>query len=233
MSRLRETVRISQKLCCQHRNTDVAHITLRTPARNRTSSSRSPPVGNRLGTRPLSNSVRQQIIGLQSQKSEGATFDPLNPQIDTDELGLPLEPISLPPEIFNPPPTRISSAQLQRLHRMASIAPPTAGSEEELEMLRDLEGLLGLMDQVKSVKLDADLVECTPGSERKADEAYMKVKRKDAIRKLLISGNYADPSDIFDGSRIDEAPLAQDDVPGHEPVIGKGLLAWRAEPMEK
>lgn len=140
----------------------------------------------------------------------------------------------MPPEIFNPPPTRITSAHLQRLYKMAAIAPPAVGSEEELEMLRDLEGLLGLMDQVKKVKLDAELVEYASNPNRtEADEAQMKAKRKEAIRKLLVSGNYADPTDLFDGSRIDEAPLPRDDLPGHEPVVGKGLLAWRAEPMEK
>lgn len=163
-----------------------------------------------------------------------SAFDPLNPQIDTDEFGLPLEPIRLPTAIFNPPPTKITSAHLQRLHKMAAIAPPVAGSEEELEMLRDLEGLLGLMNQVKGVKLDDELVERSADlNSGEVDEEHMKVKRKEAIRRLLVSGNYADPSDIFDGSRIDEAPLAQDEVPGHKPVVGKDLLAWRAEPMEK
>lgn len=101
-------------------------------------------------------------------------------------------------------------------------------------MLRDLEGLLGLMDQVKRVKLDDEFVECVAGSDGgEVDEEHMKVKRKEAIRKLLVSGNYADPSDIFDGSRIDEATLALDDVPEHQTVVGKDLLAWRAEPMVK
>jgi Asp-tRNA(Asn)/Glu-tRNA(Gln) amidotransferase C subunit len=153
-------------------------------------------------------------------------LDPLNPKIETDDLALPLEPIPLPTEIFHPPPTRITSAQLQRLHKLAAIAPPAVGSKDEVEMLQGLEGLLGLMDQVKNVELDNELVP-------DAQDSNGPHLRKEAIRKLLASGNYADPNDIFDGSRIEEDPPAQDELPGHEAVVGKDLLAWRSRPMER
>jgi Asp-tRNA(Asn)/Glu-tRNA(Gln) amidotransferase C subunit len=234
MSGIRATARIGQNISPKHCNANISHILLRLPSRNRISS-RTPPIGSHLGIRPVSTSaLRQTASRTEPSATTHTAFDPLNPQIETDEFGLPLQPLTLPAEIFNPPPTRITSAHLQRLHKMAAIAPPAAGSEEETEMLRDLEGLLGLMDQVKRVKLDDKLVERAAGSAGgEVDEEQMKVNRKEAIRKLLVSGNYADPSVIFDGSRIDEAPLALDDIPGHQPVVGKGLLAWRAEPMEK
>ncbi|KAJ9106113.1 hypothetical protein QFC21_001255 [Naganishia friedmannii] len=160
-------------------------------------------------------------------------FDPLNPQIATDELGLPLQPTVLPAEIFNPPPTRITSAELQRLHRMAAIAPPLPGSQEEDEMLRGLEGLLGLMDQVKKVELDMDVGIRERGVEAEEMQEERKAMRKFAIRKLLVAGNYADPSDILDGSRIDEEMPRQDDRESQGTVKGKELLAWRTTPMER
>ncbi|KAJ9124079.1 hypothetical protein QFC22_000874 [Naganishia vaughanmartiniae] len=161
------------------------------------------------------------------------TLDPLNPQIATDEVGLPLHPTVLPAEIFNPPPTRITSAELQRLYRLAAIAPPVPGSQEEDEMLRGLEGLLGLMDQVKKVQLNLDLGSSEEVSESEEAQEERKALRKSAIRRLLVAGNYADPSEILDGSRIEEEVPQQDEKQGNETVKGKDLLAWRTRPMER
>lgn len=202
---------------------NARHLVLRTPARNRVSS-RPPTFGTNLAARPqlmhYQCTVRDQSTHVTS------AFDPLNPQVETDEFGLPLSPIPLPADILNPPPTRITSAQLQRLHKLAAIAPPPVGSQDEVEMLRGLEGLLGLMDQVKKVELDHELV-------RGTEESDDGQQRKEAIRRLLASGSYADPNDVFDGSRIDEELPMEDEIPGHEAVVGKDLLAWRSRPMER
>jgi hypothetical protein len=92
-------------------------------------------------------------------------------------------------------------------------------------MLRGLEGLLGLMDQVKSVELDHELV--------RGEGIDDGQQRKEAIRRLLASGSYADPEDVFDGSRIDEELATEDERPGQETIVGKDLLAWRSKPMER
>jgi hypothetical protein len=189
-----------------------------------------------LSSRPhaTSSPVRSKCrASSTSSTSTTPAFDPLKPQIATDEVGLPLQPTVLPVEIFNPPPTRITSAELQRLHRMAAIAPPVPGSQEEDEMLRGLEGLLGLMDQVKKVKLDMDLGSNEGPSETEEMQEQRKIMRKSAIRKLLVTGNYADPSDILDGSRIEEDTPQQESSEDSGTVKGKELLAWRTTPMER
>jgi hypothetical protein len=116
---------------------------------------------------------------------------------------------------------------------MAAIAPPVPGSQEEDEMLRGLEGLLGLMDQVKKVKLDMDLGSNEGPSETEEMQEQRKIMRKSAIRKLLVTGNYADPSDILDGSRIEEDTPQQESSEDSGTVKGKELLAWRTNPMER
>ncbi|KAJ9098808.1 hypothetical protein QFC19_006285 [Naganishia cerealis] len=168
-----------------------------------------------------------------ARTTSATTFDPLDPQILTDEVGLPLHPTVLPAEILSPPPTRITSPELQRLHKMAAIAPPVPGSREEEDMLRDLEGLLGLMDQVKKVEFDIDAGVNEKGFETGDMDEERKMLRKNAIRSLLVAGNYADPSEILDGSRIDEELPEQNDGQGHETVRGKDLLEWRTTPMKR
>lgn len=82
------------------------------------------------------------------------------------------------------------------------------------------------MDQVKTVELDHELVRGVEGS---GDGE----QRKESIRRLLASGSYADPKDVFDGSRIDEELPIEEEIPGQETVVGKHLLTWRSQPMER
>lgn len=79
------------------------------------------------------------------------SHDPLRPSVPTDNLGLPLEPQPVPIPCTNS--TAITSADLARLHRLSALDPPANGSEEEARLLRGLNELVGLMEEVKSVKL--------------------------------------------------------------------------------
>lgn len=96
---------------------------------------------------------------LSSSKSSPSTphqapndlSDPLSPDIPLSPLGLPLDPLPLPPpNALAPPMTREA---LHRLHRLSALNPPAGGSKEEVELIEGLRGLVGLMDAVKAVQL--------------------------------------------------------------------------------
>ena len=142
-----------------------------------------------------------------------SAFDPLNPDVEVSLEGIPLNPSPLPNEILSPPRADLSSETLSRLHKLAAIAPPESGSEEETRLLDGLSHLVGLMDQVKSVQLD---------SHRDNVEANDKLD-KEAIRGLLTRGTRAVPEDVFDG--VDRERTAREEVSG-ETVVGKDLLDW-------
>jgi hypothetical protein len=46
---------------------------------------------------------------------------------------------------------------LYRLHRLSALNPPPSGSEEEKEMLAELDTLVGLMDLVQAVEMELGL----------------------------------------------------------------------------
>jgi hypothetical protein len=142
-----------------------------------------------------------------------SAFDPLNPDVKVSPEGIPLNPSPLPNEILSPPRADLSLETLARLHKLAAIAPPESGSEEETRLLDGLSHLVGLMDQVKSVQLD---------SHRDNVEANDKLD-KEAIRGLLTRGTRAVPEDVFDGE--DRERTARAEVSG-ETVVGKDLLDW-------
>ena len=143
---------------------------------------------------------------VESEVSEN-TFDPLNPGVRVSVDGLPLDPSSLPIELLTPPRAEITPETLSRLHRLAAITPPEAGSEEETKLLQGLSHLIGLMDQVKSVELDGA-----------ADD-------KESIRRLLTEGTWAVPEGVFDGESKREAD-GMDRDSDDDSVVGKDLLKW-------
>ena len=141
----------------------------------------------------------------QNELSEN-TFDPLNPGVRVSVDGLPLDPSPLPVELLTPPRAEITPEILSRLHRLAAITHPEAGSEEEAKLLKGLSHLIGLMDQVKSVELDGP-----------ADD-------KESIRRLLTAGTWAVPEGVFGGEPPREADVIDRD--SDDSVTGKDLLKW-------
>ena len=79
--------------------------------------------------------------------------DPLNPNVETNDLGLPLSSPVLPASILQPPLANLTTSQLRNLHRLAAIDPPVADSDEERRLHNGLQQLVGLMDQVQAVEL--------------------------------------------------------------------------------
>lgn len=147
--------------------------------------------------------------------STAPTFDPLNPDVEVSPEGIPLYASPLPSAILSPPRADISLENLARLHKLAAIAPPERGSEEEKDLMDGLSHLVGLMDQVKSVELDTD------GDVEGTGEDG----GKKAIRRLLTRGTWAVPEDVFDGHQGNEQKGDKRGVED-ETVVGKDLLGW-------
>lgn len=78
------------------------------------------------------------------------TSNPLRPSVPTNDLGLPLDPqpIALPTTSET-----IKFTDLARLHRLSALIPPESNSQEETDLLRGLNELVGLMEVVKAVEL--------------------------------------------------------------------------------
>lgn len=90
-------------------------------------------------------------IRSQSSYSGLQSHDPLRPKIPISDLGLPLE--SQPAPLPTIPQSTLLSADLERLHRLSALDPPEKGSQEEKDLLRGLNELVGLMEVVKEVQL--------------------------------------------------------------------------------
>lgn len=86
--------------------------------------------------------------------SQEASDHPLRPNISLTEHQLPVTPLD--PPILSIPPSSLSRADLERLHSLAALNPPPAGSSEEAKLLEDLNELVGLMDLVHEVEVDED-----------------------------------------------------------------------------
>jgi len=136
-----------------------------------------------------------------------ACDDPLNPDVATNDLGLPLSLPVLPASILQPPLANLTKSQLRNLHRLAAIDPPVADSDEERRLHNGLQQLVGLMDQVQAVELGY-------GTDRSGREK---------IREDLVRGFWADPEDVFDGSSVDEVEM---DVKKEDMTRGRELLRW-------
>lgn len=123
----------------------------------------------------------------ETSSSSPSSQNPLQPNVEVDDLGLPLNPPALPEHILDPPPAAITVDELRKLHRMAALIPPTPGSPEEAELLADLSKLVGLMDRVKTIELKSN-----PGG------------KTDAIRRLLSQAAWSDSTQVIDGSDMHE-----------------------------
>lgn len=86
--------------------------------------------------------------------SQEASDHPLRPNVPLTELQQPVTPLD--PPILSIPPSSLSRADLERLHSLAALNPPPAGSEEEAKLLEDLNELVGLMDLVHEVEVNED-----------------------------------------------------------------------------
>lgn len=155
-------------------------------------------------SRHRSNTIHARF---NSSRTLPGSHNPLRPRIPTTDLGLPLHPQShaLP----SVPASLISSLDLARLHRLSALNPPKPGSEDEKELLGDLNELVGLMEGVKSVELPQE---------------------KEALGELLTQGVGEVVIGVNTG--LDTDKESQDlkvkngrKVEGGE-VTGRRLLAW-------
>ncbi|EKD02752.1 hypothetical protein A1Q2_02982 [Trichosporon asahii var. asahii CBS 8904] len=90
-------------------------------------------------------------IRLYSQESSD---HPLRPNVSLTDLQQPVTPLD--PPILSIPPSSLSRADLERLHTLAALNPPPAGSKEEAKLLEELNELVGLMDLVHEVEVNED-----------------------------------------------------------------------------
>jgi hypothetical protein len=90
-------------------------------------------------------------VRSQSSQSGSKSHNPHPPPNPVSNLGLPLEPQPAP--IPTIPRSTLKSADLERLHRLSALDPPTKGSQEEEDLLKGLNELVGLMEVVKGVEL--------------------------------------------------------------------------------
>lgn len=100
-------------------------------------------------TRPFVSARLRQARTI--AQSRGNAHNPFRSSVPTDELGLPLQPQPVP--IPSTASTTIASADLERLHRLSALNPPTVGSQEEADLLKGLNELVGLMEVVQNVEL--------------------------------------------------------------------------------
>ena len=125
-------------------------------------------------------SPTQPANAIQPTQAVQAAHDPFQVTIPTTPLGLPIHPIPSPlPDIQ---PNYLSSDTLLKLHRLSALNPPTAGSDEERNLIEDLSGLIGLMDLVKEVEIPADLkIEDLLG---RGGEVVIKLDPSENVEKL-------------------------------------------------
>lgn len=85
-------------------------------------------------------------------------FNPLKPDVEVDDLGLPVKPESCTSiaQYQNPSPATLTVPQLHKLHKLAALTPPAEGSVEESQLLEELGELIGLMNLVQEVDLPKD-----------------------------------------------------------------------------
>lgn len=151
--------------------------------------------------------IRHSSARSKAEPDSGSTsFDPLRPSVPTDVLGLPLSPLPLSPALLSPPRATLDDATLLKLHRLSALVAPPAGSEAESRVRRQVESLVGLMDQVKAVDLGFG-----PGEGEQA---------KKRIREELVAGYWVDPGEVFDAA---DAELA---------VRGGKAAAWAPAEQE-
>lgn len=86
--------------------------------------------------------------------SQESSDHPLRPNVPLTELQQPVTPLD--PPILSIPPSSLSRADLERLHNLAALNPPPAGSKEEAKLLEELNELVGLMDLVHEVEVNED-----------------------------------------------------------------------------
>ncbi|EIW72418.1 hypothetical protein TREMEDRAFT_58581 [Tremella mesenterica DSM 1558] len=77
--------------------------------------------------------------------------DELNDKDDSKENGYSSENVN---SLLHITPRFLTRKEFERLHRLSALIPPEKGSKEEAILLKELSGLLGLMDLVKDVDME-------------------------------------------------------------------------------
>lgn len=141
-------------------------------------------------------------LALASNGHRFYVSDPLRPDVEVDELGLPIkhEVSASTNRYYNPDPVSLNRAQLVKLHKLSALTPPEEGSAEETKLLQELGHLIGLMDVVKDVNLPQN--------------------PKD-LSELLKS--FGQSEQVFDGTN-----MAREKPSGDEGLQGRDLLQYAA-----
>ncbi|KAK1925627.1 hypothetical protein DB88DRAFT_484542 [Papiliotrema laurentii] len=143
--------------------------------------------------------------------TSGPPHNPLQTAIETDDLGLPLDPLPLP--IPKAPSTGISDETWLKLHRLAAINPPPEGSEEEARLKAGLSELVGLMEIVKNVQL--------PEGDLRTITAEL---LSEGVGEVVFDGTVAQASTTISGQK-DGGQATSATSPAHEKT-GRELLEW-------
>ncbi|RXK36113.1 hypothetical protein M231_06604 [Tremella mesenterica] len=78
-------------------------------------------------------------------------IDELHDKDDSQENGDSSESVK---SLLQITPRFLTRKEFERLHRLSALIPPEKGSKEEVILLKELSGLLGLMDLVKDVDME-------------------------------------------------------------------------------